>query len=145
MQQEKGSCEEKELCIRPAESDSPDLDYRDGILKSGSGNDYDYDTMPPSTGTLQVKYPSPTLDEESTVAMQDQPSPSPITSTCHSDRESMLSYGFEWIPHCSCTGHYEPLQCWEDDGQLECWCSTKILGNSIGSRRRISCTDPSEL
>ena len=129
MQQKEGSCEEEKLCIGPAESSSPDLDYSpDNILKTGSGDDFDYNTMPPSTGILQVKS-----------------SPSPITSMCHSDRESMLSYGFEWIPHCSCTGYYEPVQCWEDDGQLECWCSTKILGNSIGSRRRISCTDPSEL
>ena len=145
MQQEKDSCEEEELCIRPAESESPDFEYGEDILESGSGSDYEFDTMPPSTGVLQVNYLSLTPDEKNTSALQTPPGPSPITSTCHSDREVMLSYGFEWIPHCSCRGHYEPVQCWEDDGQLECWCSTEILGNSIGSRRRISCTDPSEL
>lgn len=136
-------CEEKDVCVHPAES--AELDHEpsgqsaddDLDLESGSGSYYEFDS----------EHDTPLSSENiSTSEVQDQ-SNEFETSTCESDKQLFLSVNYNWIPHCNCKGFYAPVQCWLlQGGQLECWCSTAAKGIVIGnSRKRITCTDPAEL
>ena len=127
VQEDGNYCEEELICVQPLESDQePD----DAHLELGSGSGHDYDSDP---------YPAPNSDDN--YGIDD----STLTSSCESDKDFYIDSSSDWIPHCTCKGFYAPVQCWMNNGEMECWCSTALMGYLTGVRKKIVCTDPSEV
>ena len=147
---EESSCEEKVMCIQPTESESSGQEFGDDLPESGSGN-YDYSEDDSEASHSKSEQYSTLTDaaeeanKESTDLQEISSNSATVTATCEEERDFFLSYDYKWIPHCNCHGFYSPVQCWVQEGQLECWCSTRNGLSIANTRRTFDCTNPEEL
>lgn len=144
------ACEVVENCISPVSLTSSGEDQDTSHFGSGSG-DYSYQQddlegdIPVGLAEDSSNHQDLSEDYEDSDHEDGHFYPKP---TCIEERQVFSWYGFDWTPACDCSGYYKLIQCLEsqhDEGETECWCSTRMGSEIAHSRRKLACSDPEEL
>ena len=63
--------------------------------------------------------------------------------SCQVVRDYYIKNHPSWAPDCDCEGNYKTVQCSKNDqGEVQCWCSSPNGSEIESTRKTINCLDP---